>query len=128
MVKQLKGTTGRTPATGGYDERCTYAVLAVEGFLPGYGLKSGSIMGTAELPRFHHGRRDLALPRPPAMALRDYVGQKNCGRAVEERGVFTTPVSRSSGIAGGRKTKVAEPVGVFLPFHHVDGFAATDRL
>jgi hypothetical protein len=28
----------------------TFGVLAAEGFLPGYGLEVGSVLGTAEIP------------------------------------------------------------------------------
>jgi hypothetical protein len=44
-------TRRRTTAQGGPDDADTMAALAREGFLPGYGLESGSIVGTAEPPR-----------------------------------------------------------------------------
>jgi hypothetical protein len=47
--------------------------LAREGFLPGYGLESGSVIGTAEPPRMTQGLSDFELPRAPTMALREYV-------------------------------------------------------
>ena len=47
--------------------------LAREGFLPGYGLESGSIVGTAEPPRMTQGLDDFDLPRAPTLALREYV-------------------------------------------------------
>jgi len=47
--------------------------LAREGFLPGYGLESGSLVGTAEPPRMTQGLDDFELPRPPTLALREYV-------------------------------------------------------
>ena len=48
------------------------AVLAAEGFLPGYGLEGGGVTGFFEAPRFSW-LRDFALRRPTAMALREYV-------------------------------------------------------
>jgi hypothetical protein len=74
LVKKLKGELGRNRQQAeGYDETNTYGVLAAEGFLPGYGLETGSIVGTAQVPRFIRGARDFDLPRPPAVALREYV-------------------------------------------------------
>jgi hypothetical protein len=57
----------------GVDDIVTYSVLAAEGFLPGYGLDSGSVLGIAEAPAGMRGARDFTLPRPPGMALREYV-------------------------------------------------------
>jgi hypothetical protein len=50
-----------------------FGVLAAEGFLPGYGLEVGSILGTAEIPFWRMGVMEFALPRPPSVALREYV-------------------------------------------------------
>jgi hypothetical protein len=74
LIKRYKGQShrGRREAEG-YDDTVTYGVLAAEGFLPGYGLESGSIRGTANVPRHLTGVSDFDLPRPPAMALREYV-------------------------------------------------------
>jgi hypothetical protein len=41
--------------------------------LPGYGLESGSLIGTAEPPRMTFGLGDFELPRAPSIALREYV-------------------------------------------------------
>jgi hypothetical protein len=41
--------------------------------LPGYGLEVGSILGSAEIPFWRTGAMDFALPRPPSVALREYV-------------------------------------------------------
>ena len=74
-IKRIKGVLNRGRSEGeGQDETVTYSVLALEGFLPGYGLERGSIMGEAEIP-FWEGRSagDLKLPRPPLLALREYV-------------------------------------------------------
>ena len=51
----------------------TMGALAREGFLPGYGLESGSIIGTCEPPRMTEGLSDFDLPRAPSLALREYV-------------------------------------------------------
>lgn len=73
-IKRLKGTSkrGRREAEGVLDVN-TFGVLAAEGFLPGYGLEIGSIVGTAEIPSWQVGSMDFSLPRPPAVALREYV-------------------------------------------------------
>ncbi len=74
IVKRLKGVeTRRRRDTEGYDDTNTYGVLAVEGFLPGYGLETGQIVGTAIMPRMIGTLDDFDLPRPPATALREYV-------------------------------------------------------
>lgn len=71
VIEKLKGGD-RNNAAEGPDEINTFAALANEGFLPGYGLDRGSIIGTAEMPR-GHSVADFSLPRSPAMALREYV-------------------------------------------------------
>jgi hypothetical protein len=74
LMKRLKGELQALPGQAeGYDANNTYGVLAAEGFLPGYGLEMGAIRGTAQMPRFIRGSRDFELPRPPAVALREYV-------------------------------------------------------
>lgn len=75
IIGRLKGslTRRRTTAQGGPDDADTMAALAREGFLPGYGLESGSIVGTAEPPRSTDGLEDFDLPRAPTLALREYV-------------------------------------------------------
>jgi ATP-dependent helicase YprA (DUF1998 family) len=74
LVKRLKGTArrGRREAEG-YDDVNTFGVLAAEGFLPGYGLEVGSVLGTAEIPFWRTGAMEFVLPRPPSVALREYV-------------------------------------------------------
>ena len=74
LVKRLKGTAkrGRREAEG-YDDVNTFSVLAAEGFLPGYGLEVGSVLGTAEIPFWQIGAKGFDLPRPPSIALREYV-------------------------------------------------------
>ena len=75
VIGRLKGTHARPrgSAQGGPNESETMGALAREGFLPGYGLESGSLIGTAEPPRMTQGLRDFDLPRPPTLALREYV-------------------------------------------------------
>jgi ATP-dependent helicase YprA (DUF1998 family)/SOS-response transcriptional repressor LexA len=74
LVKRLKGMAkrGRRDAEG-YDDVNTFGVLAAEGFLPGYGLEVGSVLGTAEIPFWRTGAMEFTLPRPPSVALREYV-------------------------------------------------------
>jgi hypothetical protein len=74
LVDKLRGTTQRQRGEAeGLDDTNTYAVLAVEGFLPGYGLDRGSVLGTAEMPRGIPGPSEYLLPRPTGLALREYV-------------------------------------------------------
>ena len=74
LVKKLKGRAPRRRAQSeGVDDILTYGVLAAEGFLPGYGLETGSIVGMAEVPKSIRGARDFDLPRPPTIAVREYV-------------------------------------------------------
>ncbi len=74
LVKQLKGQISRTPQQAeGFDDTNTYGVLATEGFLPGYGLDTGSVQGTAIVPFNINWLRDFSLPRPAGVALREYV-------------------------------------------------------
>ena len=74
LVKRLKGTAQRTRREAeGYDDVNTFGVLAAEGFLPGYGLEIGSVLGTAEIPFWQMGAMEFSLPRPPSVALREYV-------------------------------------------------------
>lgn len=74
LVKRLKGTERRSRREAeGYDDVNTFGMLAAEGFLPGYGLEVGSILGTAEIPYWQLGAMDFTLPRPPSVALREYV-------------------------------------------------------
>ena len=74
LVKRLKGIKTRSRGEAeGYDDVNTYGVLSAEGFLPGYGLEIGSILGTAVVPFWRTGAREFYLPRPPSVALREYV-------------------------------------------------------
>lgn len=74
LVKRLKGVSTRARREAeGYDDSNTFGVLAAEGFLPGYGLETGSILGTAEIPFYRTGALQFSLPRPPSVAIREYV-------------------------------------------------------
>ena len=74
LVKRLKGVDRRRRQEAeGYDDVNTFGVLAAEGFLPGYGLEIGSVLGRAEIPFWQSGAMDFVLPRPPSVALREYV-------------------------------------------------------
>lgn len=74
FVKRLKGqATKRKAESEGYDDTYTYAVLAAEGFLPGYGLDGGSVVGTFETERYGIRMPSWELRRPAALALREYV-------------------------------------------------------
>jgi ATP-dependent helicase YprA (DUF1998 family) len=74
LVKRLKGKQPRARRDAeGYDDTYTYAVLAAEGFLPGYGLDTGTVVGFHQAARYGVGGRDWELRRPLALALREYV-------------------------------------------------------
>jgi len=74
LVKCLKGTARRSRREAeGYDDVTTFGVLAAEGFLPGYGLDVGSVLGSAEIPFWRTGAMDFSLPRATSVALREYV-------------------------------------------------------
>jgi hypothetical protein len=74
LVKRLKGTSKPSHREAeGYNDVNTFGVLAAEGFLPGYGLEVGSVVGTAEIPYWQNGSMTFSLPRPPGVALREYV-------------------------------------------------------
>ena len=74
LVKRLKGTARRSRREAeGYGDVTTFGVLAAEGFLPGYGLDVGTVLGTAEIPFWRTGAMDFSLPRATSVALREYV-------------------------------------------------------
>lgn len=73
LIKKYKGLYWKKRKSQTVDDGIsTYGVLAAEGFLPGYGLDTGSVRATGEIP-FIAGGGTLELPRPPSMALREYV-------------------------------------------------------
>ena len=73
FVKQIKATSRRRNQAEGYDDFNTFSVLAAEGFLPGYGLEVGAVVGWADIPFWQATATSFSLPRPPATALREYV-------------------------------------------------------
>jgi hypothetical protein len=73
-VQKIKGQGGRPRGVAeGFDDTNIYAVLAAEGWLPGYGLDTGSVIGSAIKSIASMSRDDFDLPRPSAMAVREYV-------------------------------------------------------
>jgi ATP-dependent helicase YprA (DUF1998 family)/SOS-response transcriptional repressor LexA len=73
IVKRLKGSDSRQRHEAeGYDDTVTLGVLAAQGFLPGYGLEVGAVIGTSEARLEFENGRGLSLPRPPSMALREF--------------------------------------------------------
>ena len=73
LVARLKGADGGRSHAEGHDSSVTFSVLAAEGFLPGYGLDTGYVVGWADIPYWMDGAMEFVLPRPPATALREYV-------------------------------------------------------
>ncbi len=74
LIKRYKGQAHRSRHEAeGHDDTNTYNVLAAEGFLPGYGLEIGAIIGTANLPKHLVASKDFELPRPASIAVREYV-------------------------------------------------------
>jgi DEAD/DEAH box helicase/Helicase conserved C-terminal domain/Domain of unknown function (DUF1998) len=74
LVKRLKGQAARRRTDyEGFDDTNTFAALAAEGYLPGYGLDIGGVLGTAQMPRFLANGRDFDLRRPTTIALREYI-------------------------------------------------------
>lgn len=74
LIKKLKNVTSRSRREAeGVDDINTYGVLSVEGFLPGYGMDTGTVVGMAEVPYWLLGSMDFSLPRPSSIALREYV-------------------------------------------------------
>ena len=72
-VRRLKGAKRGRKQAEGHDDSNTFSVLAAEGFLPGYGLEVGSVIGYAEVPSWFPDHGDFTLPRPPSAAVREYV-------------------------------------------------------
>lgn len=74
LVKRLKGQARRSRREAeGHHDANTFNVLAAQGFLPGYGLETGSVQAMAEVPVWHSGALAFNLPRPTGIALREYV-------------------------------------------------------
>jgi hypothetical protein len=73
-VNKLKGNQSPPRANAqGFDDTNTYAVLAAEGWLPGYGLDAGSVIGSAIKSIASMSLDDFDLPRPSSLAIREYV-------------------------------------------------------
>lgn len=72
LIKKYKGQLRARKKTDTIDEINTFNVLSVEGFLPGYGMDTGSVKASGEVP-FNAGGGILDLPRPTSVALREYV-------------------------------------------------------
>lgn len=73
LLRRLKGQQKRKRQDAeGYDDTLTWAVLAAEGYLPGYGLDTGSVIAFHQAPRHGTHLRDFELRRDMAMALREY--------------------------------------------------------
>ncbi|MFC1743114.1 DEAD/DEAH box helicase [Candidatus Riflebacteria bacterium] len=73
LVKKFKGIKKKTRSeTQGHDDYITLNILSSEGFLPGYGLIGGNIVGSASIP-MNFGKKEFELSRPTAMALREFV-------------------------------------------------------
>lgn len=74
LVKKLKGEARRRANQAeGIDDTNTYGVLAAEGFLPGYGLDTGAVTITHEVPRYGSDIQDWELRRNTSMAIREYI-------------------------------------------------------
>ncbi len=72
QIFKYQGEICASRRTDVLEEINTYNVLAVEGFLPGYGMDTGNIIATGEMSGYSGGG-PIDLPRPTAMALREYV-------------------------------------------------------
>lgn len=73
-IKRMKGQKKRSGQSAeGFDETNTFGVLAAEGFLPGYGLDKGGVVGTARPARSLSGQREFVIRRPAAVALREFM-------------------------------------------------------
>lgn len=74
LVKKMKGQMSRRwRQAEGVDDTYTFGVLSAEGYLPGYGLDSGSVSATHLAPENETRMRDWTLRRSPSLALREYV-------------------------------------------------------
>jgi len=74
LVKRLKGMVKpRTQDSEGHDDSNTMAVLAAEGFLPGYGLDGGGVLVFYQAPLYNSEIRDWEIRRSPALAIRENV-------------------------------------------------------
>lgn len=74
LLLKLKGAKMRSRVDAeGVDDTYTFSVLAAEGFLPGYGLDTGTVLATYQASDGGDATRDWAIRRGTALALREYV-------------------------------------------------------
>lgn len=74
FINKIKGNKVQSQMSSqGFDDTNTYAALAAEGWLPGYGLDSGSVVGSALKSISSMSMDDFDLPRPSSLAVREYV-------------------------------------------------------
>jgi ATP-dependent helicase YprA (DUF1998 family) len=74
LIKRYKGELKKKrKEAAGHDDITTFNVLAAEGFLPGYGLDTGSVLGTAVPPASQWQVKEFTLSRPTSIAVREYV-------------------------------------------------------
>ena len=59
FIKRLKGADRRRNQAEGHDDSNTFNVLAAEGFLPGYGLEVGTVVGLGGDSLLAHRRHGL---------------------------------------------------------------------
>jgi len=139
LVKKLKGDAKRsTNQAEGVDETNTYGVLAAEGFLPGYGLDTGTVTLTHVAPRFGSDISDWELRRNSALAEREYVpgnliyanSHKFIPRTFhlvpEEPLVFSADVAHESIQETGGAAKKAKSQVASMGATHILGVAVCD--
>jgi len=74
LIKKLKGLQFRRHREAeGYDDTYTYGVLAAEGFLPGYGIDTGTVLAYHQAPPYATDIRDWEIRRCVAIALREFI-------------------------------------------------------
>ena len=74
QILRMKGVQRRRRREAeGHDDTYTYTVLAAEGFLPGYGLDTGSVVAFYLKPHYNSELSDWEIHRNTALALREHV-------------------------------------------------------
>lgn len=74
QILRLKGIQSRRRREAeGHDDTYTFTVLAAEGFLPGYGLDTGSVVAFYLKPHYNSDLSDWQIHRNTALALREHV-------------------------------------------------------
>lgn len=108
----------------------TLTVLASNGYLPGYGTYSGSIVGRAERFKTTTGQSifDFELNRPPSMAIREFVPGNliyaNSGRF--QIGLFHLPIDHDQ--THGEKYVIHSESEVIEIVGQGDGYGETDTV